>query len=147
MSTIALPKKFASERVWLPWTVAWLGGSVLGMMNGTIRELVYKDRVGDMPAHYISTATLILLLGLYMWLLENRWPLPSLRTALQVGATWAVLTASFDFGFGHYVDDKSWAELFKDYNMAADRVWGLILMWVLLAPSVMRRIHSRGASR
>jgi hypothetical protein len=53
-------------------------------------------------------------LGLYFWWLEHRWPTPSPETALKIGFTWATLTASFDFGFGHYVDGKSWTELAKD---------------------------------
>jgi hypothetical protein len=99
-------RRFAHDRVFRVWLVAWLGGSVCGIVNGTIRELVYKDGVGELPAHYISTATLILLLGLYMWLLERRWPIPNLRSAFKIGATWVVLTALFDFGFGHFVDGK-----------------------------------------
>ncbi|HZJ50094.1 MAG TPA: hypothetical protein VFF07_04400 [Actinomycetota bacterium] len=81
-----------------------VGRSGLGIINGTIRELAYKDQVGDLTAHYISTVTLIVLLALYMWLLEKRWPIPGLGSALEIGATWLHLTtASFDFGFGHYV--------------------------------------------
>lgn len=124
--------------------MAWLGGSVCGIVNGTIRELVYKDRVGDLPAHYISTVTLILLLGLYVWMLERRWPIPNLRSAFKIGATWVVLTALFDFGFGHFVDGKPWAELFNDYNLADGRVWSLILVWIAVAPAVVRKLHTRG---
>jgi hypothetical protein len=117
---------------------------VLGIVNGTLRELLYKDSVGDLPAHYISTATLIVLLALYIWMLEQRWPLPSSRDAWRVGLTWVALTASFDFGFGHFVDHKSWAELAKDYNVMAGRVWVLILLWIAVAPEVMRQRHASG---
>lgn len=127
--------------VWRPWTIAWLGGSLLGIVNGTIRELVYKDRVGDTTAHYLSTLNLIILLGLYFMWLEYRWPLPSAKTALRIGLTWAVLTASFDFGFGHYVDRKSWAELAKDYDITAGRVWIAILAWIIVGPLAARRVH------
>jgi hypothetical protein len=46
MSTTApatFSQRLALREVWTPWTIAWLGGSVLGIVNGTIRELVYKD--------------------------------------------------------------------------------------------------------
>jgi hypothetical protein len=91
-------------RVWRAWLIAWLGGSVLAVVNGVARELVLKDGVGDMTAHYISTATLLVLLALYFWMLDRRWPLPTLRDALCIGLTWAALTASFDFGFGQFND-------------------------------------------
>jgi hypothetical protein len=141
MSTISLHQGLGHRSVWVPWTIAWLGGSVLGIVNGTIRELVYKDSVGDITAHYLSTVILMVLLGLYFWWLENRWPLPSLKTALRIGLSWAVMTASFDFGFGHYVDGKSWTELAMDYDITAGRVWIAILAWIIVGPAIARRFH------
>jgi hypothetical protein len=117
-----------------------VGGSVLGIVNGSLRELLYKDSVGELPAHYISTATLMVLLALYIWMLEQRWPLASQQDAIRVGLTWSVLTASFDFGFGHFVAGKSWAELAHDYDVRAGRVWILILLWMAVAPEGARRL-------
>jgi hypothetical protein len=77
MSTAALRRRFASGGVWGRWTVAWLGSLVLGTVNGSLREILYKDSVGDLPAHYISTATLMVLLALYIWMLEQSQPIPS----------------------------------------------------------------------
>jgi hypothetical protein len=34
----------------------WVGGSVLGIVNGVIRELVYRDRVGELRANQIEFA-------------------------------------------------------------------------------------------
>jgi hypothetical protein len=48
-----------------------------------------------------------------------------------------------DFGFGHYVDGKSWATLLKDYDITDWRVWSLILIWIAVAPVVMRQLHGR----
>jgi hypothetical protein len=146
MTAMTLRQRVVSRGIWGPWIVAWLGGSVLGIANGTIRELVYKDRVGDMTAHYLSTVILILLLLLYFAWLENRWPLPSAETALGIGFAWALMTASFDFGFGHYVDGKSWADLAKDYDITAGRVWIAVLAWIIVGPAVVRAIHRRRAS-
>jgi hypothetical protein len=128
-------------RIWRAWLIAWLGGSVLGIVNGVVRELVYKDEVGDRTAHYISTATLIVLLALYFWMLDRRWPLPTFPDAILIGLVWALLTASFDFGFGHYVDRKPWSELAREYDLSAGRVWILALAWVALGPSAIRGIR------
>jgi hypothetical protein len=96
-ATLGLPRsvrrRLQTDRVLRAWLVAWVGGSVLGIANGVIREVVYKDRVGELTANQISAATLIALLAFYFWLLERRWPLPTLRAALAIGAIWAVLTA------------------------------------------------------
>jgi hypothetical protein len=38
---------------------AWLGATTLGLANAGVRELGYADRVGELAAHQISTATLL----------------------------------------------------------------------------------------
>jgi hypothetical protein len=142
MATIAWhQKRLSSRSVWGPWTIAWLGGSVLGIVNGAIRELVYKDSSGELTAHYLSTVILIILLGLYFLWLEHRWPLPSRKVALRIGVTWAAMTAAFDFGFGHYVDGKSWTELAGDYDVTAGRVWIAVLAWITVGPSAARALR------
>jgi hypothetical protein len=121
------------------WIAAWLGGVVVGIVNGVGRELIYKDRVGDLTAHQISGAVAVSLFALYFALLQRRWPLGSTRAALQVGATWVVLTASFDFLFGHYVDGKSWSTLAHDYNVTDGRLWVLVLLWLGIGPVVIQK--------
>jgi hypothetical protein len=129
-----------------PWLIAWLGGPVIGIANGVTRELVYKDSVGDLAAHQISSATAIGLFGAYFWVLQRRYPLASDSAALRVGAFWLTLTVVFEFGFGRAVDGKTWAELLADYDLGKGRVWSLVLAWLALGPFVIRRA-SRRASR
>jgi len=150
-SPVPLPRRVrravTRDRVWRPWTVAWLGGSVIGIANGVVRELAYKDRVGDLAAHQISTSIAVALFAAYFVALNRRWPLPSRRTALQVGVLWVFLTLLFEFGFGHWIDHKSWRELLEQYDVAAGYVWPFLLVWIVVGPSVIssRRIarHTR----
>ena len=79
--------------------------------------------------------------ALYVWMLQRRWPIQTARTALAIGAAWAVLTLSFEFGFGRYVVGQSWAELPEAYNLANGRLWVLVPLWTLVAPAVMRTIN------
>jgi len=65
------------------------------------RALTYKDRVGELAAHQLSTGSAIGLFAGYFELLAHRRPLPSTRAALEVGAAWLALTIAFEFGFGH----------------------------------------------
>ncbi len=118
--------------------VAWLGGSVLGIVNGTVRELVYKERVGETAANQISVATLIALLGLYFAVLDRRWPIASTRAAIELGGAWVVLTVLFEFGFGHFVDGKSWEELAENYDVTAGNLWVLVLLWIAVGPATVR---------
>jgi hypothetical protein len=63
------------------WLVAWLGGSVLGIVNGVIRETTYKEHVGELTADQICAVSLVVLLVLYFWALERRWPIGTTRAA------------------------------------------------------------------
>ena len=118
--------------------MAWLGASVLGVVNGTIREAAYKDRVGESAANQISVATLVALLGLYFWVLQRRWPLATAKGALEIGGAWVVLTVVFEFGFGHYVAGDSWSELLENYDVSEGKLWVLILLWIGVGPATAR---------
>ena len=123
------------RRVWL---LAWLGGPLIGIANGTLRELGYKDRVGERTAHQISTGSAIALFAGSFELLARLRPLTSTREALQVGAAWLALTIAFEFGFGRLVAHTSWDELLADYDLRKGRLWPLVLAWILLGPAVVR---------
>jgi hypothetical protein len=125
------------------WTIAWLGGAVIGIANGAARELLYRDRVGELAAHQISTATGLALFAASFRALDRRWPLASDREALAVGGRWLALTVCFEFGFGRAVDRRSWAELLRDYDLRAGRVWTLVLAWLALGPLATRRLRVR----
>jgi hypothetical protein len=120
--------------------MAWFGAGGLAITNGIARQAFYEGHVGDLQAHQVSTATLLAVFALYVWMLQRRWPIQTARTALAIGAAWAVLTLTFEFGFGHYVVGQSWAELLEAYNLANGRLWVLVPLWTLVAPAVMRTI-------
>jgi hypothetical protein len=80
-----LPASTATLR---PWLLAWLGLPVLGITNGAIRDLTYKRVAGELAAHQLSTATMLVLRAAYLWALERRWPLQTSRRALTIGGSW-----------------------------------------------------------
>src|SRR5512132_4593686 len=92
------------------WLLAWLGGPLIGIANGTLRELVYRDRVGELRAHQLSTGSALGLCAAYFELLARLRPLTSPREALHVGAAWLALTIAFEFGFGRGIAHTSWDE-------------------------------------
>lgn len=125
------------------WTGAWAGGAVLAIANGAVREALLLPAWGDVAARQVSTVTLILLLGAYVWWLCRHWPLPSYAAAVRVGAVWVLLTVGFEFGLGHYVEGKSWATLLGDYDVAAGRIWLLVPVWTLVAPAAVTWLRRR----
>ena len=125
---------------------AWIGGAAIGVANGAVREAVYAKRVGDLAAHQLSSASAIGLFGLWFWLLERRWPIPSSRSALRIGGTWICLTVAFEVGLGR-LGRRSASEMLRDYDLRSGHVWPLVLLWLGIGPAVVgpatRRRHGR----
>jgi hypothetical protein len=126
----------------------YLGASV-GLMaiasaNGALRELTYGKRIGEDAAHRISFVPMVLLFALYVDALERRWPLPTLRGAVAIGAAWAAIAAAFELGLGHFVERRPWSELLHDYNLAAGRVGALVLAASAAMPALVRGRRRRG---
>ena len=134
----------SARRIWL---IAWLAGPLIGIANGTLREVAYKDRVGELTAHQLSTGSAIALFAGYFELLARRRPLRSTHEALQVGAAWLALTVAFEFGFGRGVAHTSWDELLADYDLRKGRLWPLVLAWIALGPAPMLAIVLPAASK
>lgn len=106
----------------------WVAFPFVGILNGTLRELTYKNFVGDLPAHQISTSTGIVFFGIIFYFIFKKWGIESVKNAFIVGFVWLFLTILFEFGFGHYIMGNPWGKLLRDYNLAEGRVWGLFLM-------------------
>ncbi|MGB2845851.1 MAG: hypothetical protein WBC02_13440 [Candidatus Aminicenantaceae bacterium] len=115
---------------------------VIGIINGVIRQLGYGKLVGELLAHQISTATGIILFGIYVWLLRLKWRIDSAEQAIIIGFIWLGLTIVFEFIFGHYVMKHPWSKLFHDYNILEGRMWILILIWITIAPYVFFKLRA-----
>ena len=133
-------RRFWADREVRRWLVAWVGAPVLAIVNGAVRELAYKEQVGESTANQISVGPLIALLALYFWVLQRRWPLATTREALSVGAIWVALSVLFEFGFGHYVEGDSLGDLLHNYDVTAGNLWILILLWIAVGPATVRAV-------
>ena len=98
--------------------------------------------MGELFAHQISCITGILFFGLFVWALNLKWKIQSSAQALTIGLIWLVLTISFEFIFGHYVMHNPWSKLFHDYNIFADRLWILVLLFTTLSPCLFYKLKS-----
>ena len=121
------------------WLLGWPGLAALGVANGIARELLYADALGEQQAHQVSTASLIVLIVVFTWYLERRWPLPTRHDAVVVGVSWAILTIGFEFAFGHFVDGDSWSTLLAAYKIWNGELWPLVLLAIAATPAIVRR--------
>jgi urea transporter len=86
--------------------------------------------------------TLSVAMAAYVVVLERRWKLTA-ADARRIGATWLLLTLAFEFGFGRFVDHKTWSELFHDYNLLRGRTWPLVLAFLAALPLLARELRRR----
>ncbi len=128
----------------LKYFLLWFPMLLLAILNGTARDLWYKKFVGDLTAHQISTFSLILLFGLYIYLMLSISPPHSNSQAILIGIMWLIMTLIFEFGFGRF-RGKSWSALFGDYNILKGRIWILIPLWVAIAPYIIYKYLIKNA--
>jgi len=124
----------------LKYVLAWVPMVFIGIGNGILRQTTYGRFTDELLAHQISTITAIAFFGLYVWFLITRWPIPTSGQAFAIGLIWLVLTVAFEFIFGHYIMGHPWARLLQDYNILEGRLWSLVLLWITVAPYVLRRL-------
>ena len=125
----------------LKYFLCWFPMLLLAIINGTARDLWYKKYVGEITAHQISTVSLILLFGFYIWLVMKKYPAKSGTQAIYVGLFWLTLTLAFEFGFG-LMRGRTLTQLLGEYDIMKGRIWILIPLWVILAPYLFFRIQS-----
>lgn len=127
----------------LRYTFAWFLLLIVAVANGTLRDWVYKNSLGELRAHQLSTFIAIMLFATVVGGLSRVWKLESASQAWTVGFIWLALTLAFEFLFFHYVAGKPWNVLLHDYNIMEGRVWILVVIWTTIAPAVFFYLDKR----
>ncbi len=124
------------------YILAWFPMIVIAITNGLFREKVLRSRLNELHAHQVSTGTMIILCGIYVWILFKLWTPLSTNQTLLIGLLWFFLTIIFEFSFGHYIAGHSWKKLLNDYNLLQGRVWILVLIWITILPYFIYQIQN-----
>ena len=101
----------------------WCFMAVAMIVNGIVRETLMRPRMSALAAELFSA-----IIGITLIQLLARWAVQPLgattkRDLLVSASIWLLLTLAFEFTFGHWVDHKSWADLFANYNIARGHLW------------------------
>jgi hypothetical protein len=119
--------------------LVWFGLLAIAIVNGGIREGWVIPAVGEVAGRAISTVMLSVAILAFAWLTSGWMRAESRRAAATIGTVWVVLTLTFEFVAGHYLFGATWESLLADYDVSHGRIWILVLITTLLAPTLARR--------
>ena len=120
---------------------AWFIFVIVAIINGGIRNNVYKPIVGDLTAHQISTIIFIITILVVTFLILKFSNIQlNDSQAIIMGAIWLLLTIFFEFIAGHYIFGNPWDKIVGDYNILKGRIWSLVLLTTFLAPYITNKL-------
>ncbi len=117
------------------WMVILIGA----MLNGMAREVLLLPHLDPSVAHMASGVALCLIIVLVSVALVPRLGPLSTAACLGIGAFWLCLTLAFEFGFGRFVQHRSWPELLEAYTFKDGNIWPIVLLVTLVAPLLAAR--------
>jgi hypothetical protein len=121
----------------------WLILLALAFLNATIRELLYKDAVGERRSQQLSTMTMAAIVVAFAWFVVSRWPLARFRDAVAVGILWSVSTAAFEAFMMVVLAGRPLSVAAAPYNLADGNLWSLLLLVILFAPPIAWKLCRR----
>jgi hypothetical protein len=118
----------------------WLGLLMLATLNGALRERVLIPYFGPV-AGLVGSGLLLCALVLCVSLIAT----PTLHykgvNLWAVGALWLVLTLSFEFLFGVWIQHKSLLAIMNAYTFAGGNLWSLVLLMIFSGPRLAAKIR------
>jgi hypothetical protein len=113
---------------------AWLAMLAVMSANGVLREALLVPRLGEHAGRQVSSVLGACLVVALSGVFVARFTDPRRAPLARIGLLWGALTLAFEFGFGHYVSGLAWDALLADYDVAAGRLWPLVLAATVLSP-------------
>ena len=123
--------------------LAWLVILCFAAVNGALREAVLIPSLGTKNGFLLSGVLLSCLVALVAYALVRRKQGIAGSQGLNIGILWLCLTLAFEFGFGRYIQNRSWAELLSAYTFKDGNLWPVVLLITLLAPYLAALFHAK----
>jgi hypothetical protein len=125
--------------------LSWLVLLAVAFLNGTLRVAAYPATLSDFAARQVAAGIGAVLLGIAIWFLLRRWPIPTARRAWSTGALWTALTVAFEVGLVRS-GGGSWDEVLAQYALWRGSLWPLLLLWLLVAPGALSALQRSGVA-
>lgn len=126
------------QRLILPASGAWLLFLLIAVVSGALRETLLTPLLGEHSAQQIGTVFVCGLIGATIWRFVRQLR-PSSGQALAIGLCWVAMTLLFEFGVFHFILGHPLSEMLAEYDLAAGRLWPLVLFTELLTPWLATR--------
>lgn len=118
----------------------WFSIACLAVGNGIIRESIIAPSFGVAYALPFSGLTLSIIVFVVAYFSLSFIGAKAQPACIFIGIQWVVMTLAFEFIFGHFVAEKSWAELVQVFNVANGNLFILVLLVSLLSPSIVAKV-------
>jgi hypothetical protein len=115
---------------------AWVVIAVAMIANGIFRETLLKRVMSNGAAETLSVVLGVIIILLITRAFFRALVGLSLGTLAISALIFFTLTVAFEFLFGHYVDHKSWADLWANYEIWNGRLWPVALVIGSLTPLI-----------
>ncbi len=122
--------------MWTRAIAAWFGILCVAVLSGGMRDGLVRPRYGNLAAEIFGAAVLSSAILLAAFWMVPRWTISPGWLALL----WLAMTESFEFLFFHYVGGHSWSELLAAYRFWEGRLWVLVLVAIVVAPFLVRKV-------
>ena len=119
----------------------WLGILACAFANGALRELLLVPAFGLQVAQLASGVLLSSLIIAVAVLAAPWFGRVSTLQAMLIGMLWLCLTLAFEFGFGGFVQRKSWSTLLEAYTFKDGNLWPVVLVATVLALPLAVRLR------
>jgi hypothetical protein len=128
-------KKIYSKSIFI-----WCIFAILTVLFGAFREILFIPATGlegNLARALLLPVAFIYIFGItYLFLKKTKADYIK-EDMLKIGLLWLILTIIFEFVFGHLVMGNSIMTLLADYNIFKGRTWGLFLVSILIAPTIV----------
>ena len=129
-------------RVWLISLLVWLVMLATAVVGGAVRDQWLAPRLGEHRANQLETLVIAGLFAAGIAHFVTRVGITP-RQAIVLGAGWLLLTLAFETFLGRIVSKQSWGAIAANYDLAAGRLWPIVLVVVLVTPYVAAQWNQR----
>jgi len=119
----------------------WFGILILAIVNGTLREAVLIPVFGKFSGFILSGALLSIFILAVTYFTLPWFGAPASKKYFAIGFGWLLLTLVFEFTFGHFLQNKSWPQLFEAYAFKNGNIWPIVLLITAVAPYLAAKVR------